>query len=256
MDSQRLILFFVFTMSVFLLYEAWQRDQRPPVAATTSAGVLATPTPGTTPTVPAAGVPPAPSAELTAKPTAPAASVAPAADRGGVIKIETNLYHAEISTTGGDLVNLRLRKHGSTLDKKKEFVLFTRTSDHVYIAQSGLIGGNLPNHQTAYTSAATEYRMADGVATLEVRLEAVGDHKAVKTLRFHRNSYVIDVVHEAANTTTSPLQVFGYFQLVRDMKPPEGDSAMMPTYTGAAVYTEKEKFQKVAFGDIDKGKMP
>jgi YidC/Oxa1 family membrane protein insertase len=31
---------------------------------------------------------------------------------------------------------------------------------------------------------------------------------------------------------------------------------MLPTYTGAAVYTEKEKFQKVAFGDMDKGKMP
>ena len=28
MDSQRLILFFVFTMSVFLLYEGWQRDQQ------------------------------------------------------------------------------------------------------------------------------------------------------------------------------------------------------------------------------------
>ena len=31
---------------------------------------------------------------------------------------------------------------------------------------------------------------------------------------------------------------------------------MMPTYTGAADYTEKEKFQKVAFGDIEKGKIP
>jgi YidC/Oxa1 family membrane protein insertase len=31
---------------------------------------------------------------------------------------------------------------------------------------------------------------------------------------------------------------------------------MVPTYTGPAVYTDKEKFQKVAFGDIDKGKQP
>lgn len=30
---------------------------------------------------------------------------------------------------------------------------------------------------------------------------------------------------------------------------------MVPTYTGAAVYTEKEKFQKVGFSDIDKAKV-
>ena len=31
---------------------------------------------------------------------------------------------------------------------------------------------------------------------------------------------------------------------------------LLPTYTGAAVYTKGEKFQKVAFDDIDKGKTP
>ncbi|MGA0032268.1 MAG: membrane protein insertase YidC [Burkholderiales bacterium] len=256
MDSQRLILFFVFTMSVFLLYEGWQRDQRPPVAASAPSAVPAAPqTPGA-PSIPStAGVPPAPSAALTPKPVAaPAAAVA--TDRSQIIKVETDLYQAEISTTGGDLVGLRLLKHGSTLDPKKNFVLFTRGSEHVYIAQSGLIGGNLPNHQTVYTAAATEYRLADGAAALEVRLEAAGDVKATKILRFRRNSYLIDVVHEVTNTGTAPVEAFGYFQLVRDMVPPEGDSAMVPTYTGAAVYTEKEKFQKVAFSDIDKGKTP
>jgi YidC/Oxa1 family membrane protein insertase len=43
---------------------------------------------------------------------------------------------------------------------------------------------------------------------------------------------------------------------VRDGTPPAGDSSMLPTYTGAAVYTEKDKFQKVSFTDIDKNKAP
>ncbi len=30
---------------------------------------------------------------------------------------------------------------------------------------------------------------------------------------------------------------------------------MVPTYTGAAVYTDKRKFQKVSFSDIDKAKI-
>lgn len=255
MDSRRLILFFVFTMSVFLLYEGWQRDQ---LAAKTAA---VAPAPGAVPTqssttpaaVPVPSVPASPAAPSAAAPAAPAAAAV--AHGGKTIKVETDLYLAEISATGGDLVSLRFKKHGGTLDPKKNFVLFTREADHVYVAQSGLIGAGLPNHQTAYIAQAEEYKLADGADTLEIRLEASGV-KSAKTYRFQRNSYVIDIAHELTNNGTVPLEAFGYFQIVRDTKPPEGDSSMVPTYTGPAVYTDKEKFQKVAFGDIDKGKTP
>ena len=43
-----------------------------------------------------------------------------------------------------------------------------------------------------------------------------------------------------------------YFQLLRDDTPPVGDSQFLPTYTGPAIYTEAQKFQKHAFGDIGK----
>ena len=251
MDSRRLVLFFVFSMSVFLLYEAWQRDHQSPAATAVPASV--TPTPGATLAPSATGVPPAPSAALLQKPSAP--PTVAATSGGQIIKVETDLYRAEISTSGGDLVRLELLKHGGTLDRKKNFLLFARSSEHVYIAQSGLIGSNLPNHQTAYTAQAAEYKLADAAADLEIRLEAGGGAKAAKIYRFHRNSYVIDIAHEVTNTGAAPVEAFAYFQLVRDSKPPEGDSAMVPTYTGAAVYTEKDKFQKVAFGDIEKGKV-
>ncbi len=253
MDSQRLVLFFVFTMSVFLLYESWQRDQQS--VARAPAVVASTPTPSSTLTAPAVDPSvPSPAATLTPAPVAPAATAA--ANHGQVIKVETDLYRGQISTVGGDLVRLELLRHGGTLDRSKDFVLFDRSADHVYIAQSGLIGGKLPNHQSAYRASAAEYRLADNASELEIRLEAVGEAKAAKIYRFRRNSYVIDVVHEVTNTTADPLVTHAYFQLVRDSKPPEGDSAMMPTYTGAAVYTEQEKFQKVAFDDIEKGKVP
>jgi YidC/Oxa1 family membrane protein insertase len=251
MDSRRLVLFFVFTMSVFLLYEGWQRDHQQSPAAT-AASVTPTPTPGVTPVQPAAGVPPAPSAALQ-NPSAPPTVIA--SSGGQIIKVETDLYRAEISTSGGDLVRLELLKHGGTLDKTKNFVLFAHSAEHVYIAQSGLIGGNLPNHQTMYTAQATEYKLADGAADLEIRLEAGDGAKAAKIYRFHRNRYVIDVTHEVTNTSAAPVDAFAYFQLVRDSKLPDGDSAMVPTFTGAAVYTEKDKFHKVSFSDIDKGKV-
>ncbi|MBX3652485.1 MAG: membrane protein insertase YidC [Burkholderiales bacterium] len=254
MDSQRLVLFFVFTMSVFLLYESWQRDQQSTARAIAPAAVAPapTPSPSLTPVSPSDSAIPAPAAVLTPAPVAPAP--VSAADRGQVIKVETDLYRAQISTTGGDLVRLELLKHGGTLDRSREFVLFERSSDHVYVAQSGLIGGNLPNHQSAYTANAAEYRLGDSADELEIRLEAAGGLKASKTYRFRRNSYVIDIAHEVTNTAAEPVTTHAYFQLVRDSKPPEGDSAMVPTYTGVAVYTDSEKFQKVAFGDIEKGK--
>ncbi len=254
MDSQRLVLFFVFTMSVFLLYESWQRDQQSTARAIAPAAIAPAPTPSLTPVSPSPDpAVPAPAATLTPAPVAP--TPVTAADRSQVIKVETDLYRAQISTAGGDLVRLELLKHGGTLDRSREFVLFERSGDHVYIAQSGLIGSNLPNHQNAYTAKATEYRLGDSANELEIRLEAAGGLKASKIYRFSRNSYVIDVVHEITNTAAEPVTAHAYFQLVRDSKPPEGDSAMVPTYTGAAVYTDSGKFQKVAFGDIEKGKV-
>jgi YidC/Oxa1 family membrane protein insertase len=79
--------------------------------------------------------------------------------------------------------------------------------------------------------------------------------RITKIYGFHRGSYVIDVSFEIENKSAAPIQADGYFQLVRDGTPPVGDSAMLPTYTGIAVYTDKEKFQKVAFGDVDKNKI-
>ncbi|HKA41635.1 MAG TPA: membrane protein insertase YidC, partial [Burkholderiales bacterium] len=59
---------------------------------------------------------------------------------------------------------------------------------------------------------------------------------------------------EIANKTGEAIQPYAYSQLVRDAKPPVGDSAMVPTFTGMAVYTDKEKFHKITFEEIDKGK--
>lgn len=247
MDSQRLILFFVFSFSVFLLLDAWQRDQHPapPPASPTSqkAEQPAVPMPGEKLVAAQAGKPPEGSIVL-----------AP----GETLKVETDLFRGEISAAGGDLRRLEFKRHRDTLDKSKNFELFQNRSEHVYVAQSGLIGAALPNHRTSYTARAGEYRLADGAMTLELRLEApeADGVRVVKVYRFHRASYVIDVAYEILNQGTTAVQPFGYFQLVRDGKPPAGDSAMLPTYTGAAMYTDKEKFQKIPFADIDKGKTP
>lgn len=251
MDSQRLILFFIFSISLFFLVDAWQRDQQP---APRPAAVQSAEKPGAAETPPV----PTPSDKLLSaqepKPPEAATALAP----GEAIKIETDILRAEMSTVGGDLRRLELKAHRDALDGSKNFVLLQNGPAHVYVAQSGLIGNGMPNHRTQYAVESREYALAPGAKALEVRLEAPGPDgvRIAKIYRFHRGSYVVDVAYEIVNGGSRAVQPFGYFQLVRDSKPPEGDSAMVPTYTGAAVYTDQEKFQKVDFSDMDKGKIP
>ncbi len=80
--------------------------------------------------------------------------------------------------------------------------------------------------------------------------------RVVKTLTFRRSSYVVDIAQEITNATAAPLVTQAYFHLTRDGKSPADDKAMLQTFTGAAVYTEQDKFVKVSFGDMDKAKAP
>ena len=241
MDTQRLILFFVFVFSTFMLLEGWQRDQKQQAPVTQGAGKAngkaeGKSEPGAIP-VPAAPVANVPAVSGSGTPV-PAAAIA---SGGETIKVETDVLLAHISTQGGDIRYLELKQHKGTLDKSKNFVLFQKTADNTYIAQSGLTApvgqGPLPNHNTIYTASSRAYKLADGAQGVEVRLEAppADGVTVAQVYKFARGSYVIDLTYEITNGADKALQPHGYFQLVRDRKPPDGDSAMLPTYTGLAV---------------------
>ena len=249
MESQRLILFFVFSFAVFLLLDAWQRDQQPqpPAVAADKGGKSSSAAPAPTPT---------PGEKLAATQAAvPKEAAAPLA-QGATIRVETDLVVAHLNTAGGDVRRLELKQHRDTLDKNKPFVLFDSNPEHSYTTQAGLTGSKLPNHRTVYQAGAASYQLADGADQFEVRLRAppVDGVEVTKVYRFRRGSYLIDVGFEIANKSGEPIQPYGYFLLVRDAKSPTGDSAMVPTFTGIAVYTDKDKFQKITFEEIDKGK--
>lgn len=250
MDNQRLILFILFTFSVFFLMDAWQKEKQPPTASVPAA-------PGAPSAGPAATPIPSPTQSLTAIPAASPSSASGVLQKGDTVRVETDVFAAEIDTAGGDLRRLELLAHRDTLDKKNNLVLLQQQPDHTYIAQSGLIGNNLPNHRTRYITSERDVKLAAGADRAAVRLAAppVAGVTVTKVYTFHRGSYVIDVGYEVENKGAAAVRPDAYFQLVRDNNSPAGDSAMLPTYTGMAVYTDKEKFQKVAFSDVDKGKI-
>ncbi len=119
-----------------------------------------------------------------------------------------------------------------------------------YVAQSGLMGADLPNHKSQFSTTATSYTLADGAASQEVRLSWTGNGVTVdKIYTFHRNSYVIDVRYQINNASAAAITPSAYYQIVHDSESNQG-SAMMPTFTGGAYFTDADKFKKIKFKEM------
>jgi YidC/Oxa1 family membrane protein insertase len=248
MNNQRLILLLVFFFSIMMLWDAWLRQGQPAQPAKTAQQESAQSQGGG---AGSAAVPSAPTfaAAPGAVPVPGSAAVAPAVTGAAVLKVKTDLVVADISAQGGDLVRLELLRHHATENRKENFILLDAA--HRYAAQSGLIGVGLPNHKSVWRLPAESLALKDGENELRVALEAPveGGGKVVKTYVFKRDSYLVDVEHALVGAA-APAGASAYFQLTRDDKAPEGANSMMMTFTGAAIYTDQEKFKKVEFSDF------
>ena len=244
MDLQRLFLFLIFTFSLVLVWDGWQRYQHPEQHIQESAPINKD--------LPLQqAVLPASTGQTTiAQQTVPISA-------GKTIRVNTDLLEVEISTTGGDISRLSFLKQPDSLDKSKPLVLFHRgEGTHNYVAQSGLLGANLPNHNSQFVSDHDQYELSGNADQIQVRLQAKDESalKVTKVITFYKGSYLVDIAYEMENPGKQSVNASSYFQLVRDSVAPKGSIKFMPTYTGAAVYTDKEKFKKVEFSAIEKGK--
>jgi len=178
-------------------------------------------------------------------------------ETGKIIKVKTDFLEADINTVGGDIQHLDFLKHPDGQDKTKDFVLFEKGSGtHNYVAQTGLLGAGMPNHNTVFSAEKDSYELVNNTIQVRLLAEGAAGVKVAKVLTFHRGSYVIDISYEIQNDSAAAIaNTSAYYQFTRDGVDPAGGSKMVPTYTGAAVYTDKEKFQKVGFSDIDSAKV-
>jgi YidC/Oxa1 family membrane protein insertase len=270
-DMRRTMLWVVFSMSLVLIWDAWnQHSGQPslfgPAPARPTAVADAPTAPGAaTVAVPNAVSPSSPAAVPlpAAVGSATAGAVPAASDTGAAaaaITVRTDLVEATFDSRGGDLVKLALLQHKDHNDRTQPVLLFDRSGQRLYLAQTGLITGqaglNLPTHLTPMTAAPGPRELAAGESSLVVRFEseAVNGVKLVKTYTLRRGEYPIAVRHEVVNGSDRPVDPQLYLQLVRDGNPPPGESAFYFTFTGPAVYTDANKFSKIDFKDIEKNK--
>ena len=281
-DMRRALLWAVFTVSLFLLWDAWQRHNgqpsmfepsRPKAAAPAAGGAPASGPASVPGAVAAAGA--APGAGSGAAPGVPAPAAGVPAAVGGsaggagaagaaaaeqLTVVTTDLVKATFSSRGGELRRLELLRHRDNLDPKVPVVLFDQSAQRVYLAQTGLItnqaGVSLPNHLGTMQFVGTQTELREGQDSLQIRFESpeTAGVRLAKTYTFNRGAYTVAVEHEVINAGATPVEPQLYLQLVRDGNPPPGESSFYFTFTGPAVYTEAKKFQKIEFKDIEKGR--
>ena len=256
MDTQRLILFVIFSFSALLLWEAWQKETRPPAPAIVTPAQKAAPSAD----LPAAPTPAPMAAPATPPAVVPGASALPgvagaAGTSGKTITITTDLYRAEVDTTGGAITQVALLKHHDPGDEAKPYLALLRTPERTSVAQSGLLGEGMPNHRTVYEALPGPRELEAGSDSVVLRLQTTAPNgdKVVQALTFHRGSYLIDVAYDVTNNSAAPIAPYAYYQLTRDMKTQGTQNSMAPvSYTGPVIYNEADKFKKVEFGDLDK----
>jgi YidC/Oxa1 family membrane protein insertase len=262
MDFQRIVLFVIFSMSGLFLFQAWQKENNPQPAAQIAkqdqkkSDVPSAASSASAPATGAASLPGAvPSAAATASATTAPTTASTTAATGETFVVQTDLAAYRINTLGGVIEEVALVKHRDATDKSKPYLVMAKNADRIHIAQSGLIGNGLPNHNTLYSKVSTNLALGDA-QTLEVRLSAPlqsgGKNDLVYT--FKRDSYIVDVTHEVTNGGTVAIAPSAYFHLHRDSKSSGGANTMIGIFTGPAVFTEKDKYKKIDFKDLEKKK--
>jgi YidC/Oxa1 family membrane protein insertase len=263
-DIRRTILWVIFGFSIILLWDNWQVHNgkqatffpAPPTANTTAASASpAAPTASNASPSSPSSVPTASNASTAGVGMAavPGQATAPAKPRER-LEVTTDVYRLVFDSEGGSLVQAELLQHADLADRTRNFVLFDESAQRVYMAQTGLIGGDFATHKTPMTAAPGARSLAEGENELNIRFESpvVGGLQLVKTWTLKRGAYDMALTHEIRNTSSTPLAPQLYLQLLRDGNKPPGESSFYSTFTGPAVFTQEKKYQKVEFEDIAK----
>lgn len=259
-ELQRAFLWMIFLLALFMLWDAWQVRNGNPSFFGTPEAVQEQVVENANTTAAAGDV------------KVPADSKAVASEVNVTITqpvvVTTDLFKITFDANGASVARAELLKERQTPDWKTQglpglilgeeeqqdagnVVLFDTSAQHVYKAETGLVGGNFPNHRTAFRLISDTLDMKEGQDTLNVSFAASqGNVELIKTYVFHRGHYGIDVKHEVRNKGNVAISPSVYMQLTRDDGKVASDSAFYNTFTGPAAYTEAEKFQKIDFDSI------
>ncbi|MGB5453775.1 MAG: membrane protein insertase YidC [Sedimenticolaceae bacterium] len=254
MDNLRLILFMTLAFLGMLLYQAWQNDYGPAPQTVAENSGQETKSTGDTPDAPK-------QADIdSAAPSIPGLEAASTSAGASLVKVRTDTLDVVIDTRGGTIVDARLIEYPVAVNRpdEKYRLLSQRPSDY-FIVQSGLLGAETartPTHEAVFTAASDQFELKEGDDTLQVDLhwQSPDGVRVVKRFTFNRDSYVVQLEQLVNNGSDTVWTGRDYRQLQRG-EPTESGNALMYTYTGGAVYSQEDKYQKYDFEELGSGQL-
>lgn len=253
MDNIRLLLLMALAFVSLLLWEAWQKDYVEPqqTSAAPAAAPAATGSDNAVPEVVAAQAQDAPGDKAPAIPGAEP-------DRGRLVTVRTDTLRLVIDTRGATIAEADLIKYPVSVDQPDMPTrLMSRDPKDFFVAQSGLIGAKdspAPTHKALFETAQREYRLAEGSDALAVDFtwHSPDGIEVIKRFTFTRGRHAFQLQQIVKNGSDKPWQGREYRQLQRG-KPETKTQSLMRTFTGAAIYTPEEKYQKFSFDKLAEG---
>jgi YidC/Oxa1 family membrane protein insertase len=232
--SPRTILWLVFGLSVFMLWQNWQLAHAPapvaPAAQTVQVAADGTKT-----------IVPAEKKVQTIVPT------------GQKVSLTNDVLRIDINTQGGTIDFAQLLQFDAETKENGKVVLLNTLGDEkgntVYIARSGLTAGEI-DHTTNFAASAPSASMADGQDTVSVVLTAESEQAVFKkTYTLKRGSYSVDVAFEVENKSVQAITPRLYLDITRDASQ-IGSTPFYGSVTGAVVHNETNKYKKITFQEI------
>jgi YidC/Oxa1 family membrane protein insertase len=249
-------LWVVFSITLLMLWDNWNRHQghatlfgmpvqTPPATRINTSTTVPTMPPATT-----AAVPNVPNASNVVLPSASTALPVATPATGELITLQNNLLKLTINTLGGDIQKVELLQHRDSLHEGQHVTILDTSNQRVYQAQSGLVSVTpVPNHKSLFVVDKAKSSSSQWVLRSETNGVVLEKIIALKP-----DAYLVQMTHHIVNQTTQAIQPTVYLQMIRDGNKPEGESKFYSTFTGPAYFTQSDKFNKIEFKDIEKGK--
>ncbi|HSC75802.1 MAG TPA: membrane protein insertase YidC [Pseudomonadales bacterium] len=258
MDFQRPILITAIVAVSFMLLLEWNKFQQAQKPVAANAEQVLAEAPGAA-DVNNGDTPVAPANNASEVPVAAVATPV-ATQQTSLVDVYSDALHIKIDTTGGDIVMASLRKYPTKINQPDEpLVMLTHTQDHLYIAQSGLVGDNGTDKagvRPQFIASQARYEMADGNNELMVDLQLANSPGAniIKRYTFTRGMYLVDVSYLVDNTSAQPWRAHFYGQIKRDTHEPvsTGGGVGMKPFLGGATTTNEKHYFKMPFKDMAK----
>jgi YidC/Oxa1 family membrane protein insertase len=261
MDIRRTILLMIFAFSLLMLWNNWQVHQTGSSLfgeSPTSESANGTDRQDSQDASGAASVPSG-ITENNQAPNAAPAAVAPAPQQAAseparTVVVSTDVVRLTFDLNGAQLIRAELLKFPAKGNADQPLVLLEQGRGRTYIVQTGVVGPqgtNYPTHLVPFELVSTQTTLEGDTLPIQFVGESDGV-RVTKTFLLRRNDYTIDVTHEIENLNPEPISPSLYLQITRDGDSPDDTSSFYFTFTGPAVYSEQDKFQKVSFSDIEK----